>query len=122
MAGTIAPDPLLQTEIVSQRITQELFPHSHDEFQQIERKIDEVNDRLEKLDNKIEELRRFYPRIVVVEEIPKDEAKHKVEEYFKENKEADIEELMINLKIPVEILVDIIDELKEEGKIASEGE
>jgi signal recognition particle GTPase len=56
-------------------------------------------------------------RIVVVEEISKDEGKKLVEAYFKEHGTADIEELMINLQISVQTLVEIIDELRTEGKL-----
>jgi len=46
----------------------------------------------------------------------------RVEEYFKEHGQADIEELILNLKIPVQTLVEIIDELKKEGKLVPKGE
>jgi len=47
--------------------------------------------------------------------------KKQVEAYFKEHGQADIEELMVNLKIPVEDLVDIIDDMKKEGRIVPKG-
>jgi len=56
-------------------------------------------------------------KIVVVEEISKDEGKKLVEDYFKEHGTADIEELMINLQISVHTIVEIIDELRTEGKL-----
>lgn len=57
------------------------------------------------------------PKIVVLDEISKEEAKKLVEDYFKEHGVADIEELMINLHIPVQTLVEIIDDLRNEGKL-----
>lgn len=57
------------------------------------------------------------PKVVVIEEKSKEQAKKEVEEYFKENKTTDIEQLVINLRIDVRTLVEIIDELKTEGII-----
>ncbi len=62
------------------------------------------------------------PKIVYVKEVPRSEAKERVIEYFKEHSEADLEDLMINLKIPVRILVDVIDELRKEGTLSPVGE
>jgi nitrogen regulatory protein PII len=56
-------------------------------------------------------------KIVGVEEISKDEGKKLVEDYFKQHGTADIEELMINLQISVQTIVEIIDELRTEGKL-----
>ena len=57
------------------------------------------------------------PKVVIIEEKSKEQAKKEVEEYFKKHKTTDIEELMLNLRIEVRTLVEIIDELKEEGII-----
>lgn len=62
------------------------------------------------------------PKVVIVEEISKEEGKTLVEEYFKVHEFADIEELMLNLKIPVRSIVEIIDEMQKEGKLALKGE
>lgn len=89
----------------------------------LDEKLEEiVRKYLEEKGKGVEGLRDISPRVVVIEEIPKEEAKLRVEEYFKEHKTADIEELMLNLKIPVQTLVEIIDELKQAGKISPEDE
>lgn len=120
-AGTVIPEPLAETEEVYRtrvwrRVRREVFPHTHEEFIEIEKGINELKESIKELQS------RILPKVVVVEEIPKEEAKARVEEYFKEHETADIEELMLNLKIPVETLVEIIDELKQEGKIITEEE
>lgn len=129
VAGTVPPEPVIQTEIVSRRVSQELFPHTHEEFKQLHHEINELNKKLararvkwDEIEKEIEELKGVYPKVVVVEEISKDKAKARIEDYFKEHITADIEELMLNLQIPVRTIVEVIDELRQEGKIASEGE
>lgn len=62
------------------------------------------------------------PKVVVLEEVSKEEGKKLVEDYFKEHECADIEELMLNLRIPVQTIVEIIDELRNEGKLTPKGE
>lgn len=62
------------------------------------------------------------PKIVVINEISKEDGKKLVEDYFKEHKQADIEELMLNLRIPIQTIVEIIDELRDEGKLVPQGE
>ena len=69
---------------------------------------------------KIKELGQ--PKIVVVEEISKEDGKKLVEDYFKEHGCADIEEIMLNLRIPIQTVVEIIDELRDEGKLVPQGE
>lgn len=53
--------------------------------------------------------------IVIIEEMDKEEAKNKISKYMEENRTADTEELMENLKIDLRLLVEILDELREEG-------
>jgi len=62
---------------------------------------------------------RKQPEIVLVEEMGRDEAKRRIESYFETHDEADTEELMRNLRIDLQLLVELLDELKKEGKIAS---
>lgn len=120
VAGTL---PLVKREEVGyRRVTQEVLPHTHEELQQIQRDITELKNTVQEHDIKLEQISGVLPRVVVVEEIPKEEAKQEVEDYFKEHKTADIEALMLNLKIPVQTLVEIIDDLKQEGKIVAENE
>ena len=124
VAGTEPPPHIVGAETkelyLYQRERREIFPR--DEIKKIERDIGELKNAITELDRKIEEVRGISPRVVIVEEVPKEDAKHRIEEYFKEHETADIEELMLNLKIPVQTIVEIIDELKEEGKISAEGE
>lgn len=77
---------------------------------------------LQDLRPKLEQSIGFEPKIVVVEEISKEEGKTIVEQYFKEHGCADIEEIMLNLRIPVQTIVEIIDELRDEGKLVPQGE
>jgi hypothetical protein len=62
------------------------------------------------------------PKVVVLEEVSKEEGKKLVEDYFKEHGCADIEELMLNLRISVQTIVEIVDELRNEGKLVPKGE
>lgn len=86
------------------------------------RDIAALRSQVERLRNEIRDLRGLQPQIVYVEEVPFSDAKERVVKYFEEHSEADLEDLMINLKIPVRILVDVIDELREEGTLSSVGE
>lgn len=52
----------------------------------------------------------------------KETAKEKVIKYMEEHKTADTEELMTNVNIDLKLLVEIIDELKEEGKLVGKEE
>jgi predicted transcriptional regulator len=119
VAGTLAK-PLVKTEEIGYRRVTEIFPHEHPQFKILENEIADVKKSIDQLDSKVEELCGYLPKVVVIEEIPKEEAKKRVEEYFKKHGQADIEELMMNLKIPVQTLVEILDELKREGKITAQ--
>lgn len=115
-AGTVTPVSFeIEETGFRRRKTIGIFKHTHKEFEKIESDLDELK-------KSVEELKRAYPKVVVIEEIPKEEAKQRVESYFKEHGKADIEELMLNLKIPVQTIVEIIDELKQEGKLSTEEE
>jgi hypothetical protein len=120
VAGTVEPVLVKTEEFGYRRTTQQMFSHSHEEFQKLGDDIKEVKATVKKLDEKVEELRGILPKVVVLEEISKEEGRKRVEEYFKEHGQADIEELMLNLKIPVQTIVEIIDKLKREGKITTE--
>jgi hypothetical protein len=117
VAGTVEPI-LVKTEEFGYRRTTQMFPHNHEEFQKLGDDIEQVKAAVEKLDEKVEELRTSLPKVVVLEEISKEEGKRRVEDYFKAHGQADMEELMLNLKIPVQTLVEIIDDLKKEGRLA----
>ena len=81
-----------------------------------------LQSQVTQLKDELRNLRGLQPQIVYVEEIPLSDAKEKVVQYFEEHSEADLEELMINLKVPVRILVDVIDELRKEGRLSPVGE
>jgi len=57
------------------------------------------------------------PEIVVVEEMSKETAKQGVLKYMREHKKSDVIELHKNIRCDVRLLVEIIDELRREGKI-----
>jgi len=122
VAGTVEPILVRTEEFGYRRRTQQMFPYSHEEFQKLGDEIKEVKASVKKLDEKVEELRGIFPKVVVLEEVSEEEGKKRVEDYFKEHGQADIEELKLNLKIPVQTLVEIIDELKREGKLVPKGE
>jgi len=114
-AGTVTPVAVETEEFGFRKKTTEIFPHTHPEFEKIESELQELKES-------VEELKKAYPKVVVIEEVPKEEAKQRIEGYFKEHGKADIEELMLNLKIPVQTIVETIDELKREGKLSAEEE
>ena len=95
---------------------------SYEDFQKLSNDVREVKATVGQLCEEVQELRGKIPRVVVLEEISKKEGRKLVEEYFKEHGQADIEELMLNLKIPVQSIVEIIDDMKKEGKVVPKGE
>ena len=58
------------------------------------------------------------PRIIIVEEMDKNTAKQKVLDFMRSHKTSDIAELHENIKCDIAMLIEIIDELCREGKIA----
>jgi len=56
-------------------------------------------------------------KVVVVNEMPYEEAKEKVVEYFKIHKKASIVELHQDLGIDIDTLIKILDELSKDGVI-----
>lgn len=95
---------------------------THEEFREIRKDMEAVKATVTKLDEKVEELRGILPKVVILEEISREEGRKRVEQYFKERGQADIEELMVNLKIPVQDLIEIIDDMKKEGRVVPKGE
>ena len=57
------------------------------------------------------------PEIVIVEEMGKETARQKVLKYMREHKKSDVIELHKNIRCDIGLLVEIIDELRREGKI-----
>ena len=106
------PDKHSEERLISSRhFTNELI-------EQMRMQQDQIHYLLET----VKSLQKNQPNIVIVQEIPKEEGKKIVEEYFEAHECADIEELMLNLKIPIRSLVEIIDELQKEGKLSPKGE
>jgi len=87
-----------------------------------EKDMAKLQSQIAQLRDEIRNLQGLQPQVVYVEEVPLSVAKEKVVQYFEEHSEADLEDLMINLKIPVRILVDVIDELRDEGTLSPVGE
>ena len=57
------------------------------------------------------------PETVIIEEMSKETARQKVLDYMREHKKSDIIELHKNISCDIRLLVEIIDELRSEGKI-----
>ena len=57
------------------------------------------------------------PETVIIEEMSKETARQKVLDYMREHKKSDIIELHKNIRCDIRLLVEIIDELRREGKI-----
>lgn len=77
--------------------------------------IKKLEERLEKVEFSMEPQHE----VVIVEEIGHDEARRRILNYIETHDEADTEDLMKNLRIDLALLVEILDELKKEGKIES---
>jgi hypothetical protein len=105
------------------------------EIEGIYRKMEELSEivnmlrlKISILMNKVDSLERHraslpvigattIPEIVIVEEMSKETARQKVLDYMREHKRSDIIELHKNIRCDVRLLVEIIDELRKEGKI-----
>lgn len=74
--------------------------------------LKETNERISSL-----ERATGAPEMVIVEEMTKEEAKQKVIDYMREHKTSDIAELHKSIGCDIKLLVEIIDELRQEGKI-----
>lgn len=71
--------------------------------------------KLEMLESKIDASEST--KIIVIEEMDYLTAKETVEEFIKEHKTSDIAQLHEEIRIPIEQIIDIVDELIKEGKI-----
>ena len=123
VAGTVPPEPVVKTEEVFgyRRTTQEVFPHTHEEFKNIERDMDELKNRVNKIDSKVEELRGISPKVIIVEEVPKEEAKRRVEDflrdYMKRHENVYPSDVADELGLKYELVREIFDILEKEGKL-----
>jgi len=84
-------------------------------MQALEGRLDAIDRRLSVVESRLTER----PEVVIVEEISREEAKRRIVSFFETHDEADTEELMRNIRIDLSLLVELLDELKREGKIAS---
>ena len=85
-------------------------------------KIDALEEKLNTIESKLDMMlkERGYEvneNVIVVKEIPYEQAKREVINYFKIHKQATIIDLHRDLGIPLDTLVEIIDELFREGII-----
>ncbi len=55
--------------------------------------------------------------IVTIQNISKRKAKKQVMDYFKKHKTAYVSEITENLRLDLELVIDILNELEEEGKL-----
>jgi len=123
VAGTIPPEPVVKTEEVFgyRRTTQEVFHHTHEEFEKIERDIDELTKRVKQIDSKVEELRSISPKVIIVEEVPKKEAKRRVKDflrnYLKRHENVYPSDVADELGLKYELVKEIFDILEKEGKL-----
>lgn len=86
-------------------------------LQVFEKRLELIERRMEAFESTLAQ----QPGVVLVEEMSREEAKRRIESFFESHSEADTEELMRNLRIDLPLLVELLDELKREGKIASVG-
>jgi len=123
VAGTIRPEPAAKTEEVFgyRRVTQELFPHTHEEFKNLERNLDELTNRVNQINKKFDELRGISPKVIIVEEVPKKEAKRRVEDflkdYMKRHEKVYPSDVADELGLKYELVREIFDILEKEGKL-----
>lgn len=109
------------------RMSIQEFFDVHEELGKFTETQEELGERITRLEDELEKMRGFVDvvektlhekrRVVVIKELSHDDAKQLVERYMRENKTADTEELLLKLGIELRILVEILDELKAEGRI-----
>jgi polyhydroxyalkanoate synthesis regulator phasin len=87
--------------------------------EELEERVIHLEEELEGLwDRERENIVRRDRRIVVVNQVSRDQAKRLVEDYMREHKTADTEELLVTLGIELRTLLSILDDLKAEGRVA----
>ncbi len=85
-------------------------------------KVGALEEKMDIIEHKIDMLLQAQEHtanegVIIVKEVPYEQAKEEVINYFKANKEATIVDLHQDLGIPIETLIEIIDELSKEGLI-----
>jgi hypothetical protein len=75
--------------------------------------LKETNERIASLESGMV----TFPEVMITQEIDRKVAKQKVLDYMREHHTFDIPELHKNIRCDIRLLVEIIDELRREGKI-----
>jgi hypothetical protein len=82
-----------------------------------------ISDRMAVLEAKLDDTLYFNQQsaqqTIIIEQMDKDTAKNRVLEHIKENKTSDIIELHKEIKCDIKMLIEILEELSEEGKIGA---
>lgn len=122
VAGTLPPKPVIQTEEVGfRRITQGIFPHTHEEIRKLESDITELKNRVNQIDTNVKELMSATSKVVVIEEIPREEAKRRIidflDDYMKEHEHVYPSDVADELGLKYELVREIFDTLEKEGKL-----
>lgn len=80
--------------------------------------IIENREKISALEEEIEKLKKATsPNVIILQEVTYEEAKSMVEDYLKTNKTAYISEIVEDLRLDLELVHQIIEELKTENKI-----
>lgn len=80
--------------------------------------IIENREKISALEREIEKLKKATsPNVIILKEVTYEEAKSMVEDYLKTNKTAYISEIVEDLRLDLELVHQIIEELKTENKI-----
>jgi uncharacterized protein (DUF927 family) len=89
--------------------------------EELEERVIHLEEEIERLfERDREETLLTAEKFVMVKEVSRDQARRLVENYMREHQTADTEELLTNLRIGLRNLVEILDQLKAEGKIRAE--
>ena len=113
-SNTIFTNPVIEQVVnyIKQEYSEYVFLDK-ERLRNLERRVSELEKELEKI--------KETPRdVIIVEEMDMKTAKQKVLEYTEKNKIFDIEELHKNIRCELSLLIEIIDQLKKEGRIIEE--
>lgn len=83
-------------------------------------RLKNVESGLSKVEKRLDDLEKTSKNIIIIEEMDMKAARQKVLDYTEKHKIFDIEELHQNIRCDLKLLIKIIDELKNEGKIVEE--
>jgi len=108
-------------------INADVADRSHSRIDELIIKVDALAQDVSEMASLLKDIQEAFekdisnPRVIIVEEMDKNTAKQKVLDFMRSHKTSDIAELHENIKCDIAMLIEIIDELCREGKIA-EGE